>query len=94
MVIRLFAPGGRPVRTSSRSGLVYEKGYEADAFLKWHNRQFHEIEKSFGRGWRNMISSLDLQKTGAQFRRLGIDGTTCKSLRDAKSLADRHRVRG
>lgn len=86
---QVVRPGGRPVRASGTSGVVFEKGYEADAFTKWHNEQFHEIERRFGRVWRNMISNLDLQAVGAQFRKLGIDGKTCKSLHEAKVLADR-----
>jgi hypothetical protein len=39
------------------------------------------------RGWREVLTSLDLKVIADGFRALGIDGKTCKSLPEAKALA-------
>ena len=81
---QVVRPGGLPVKSSGTSGLVFDKGYEADAFAQWQNGMFHEVEREFAKFWRMMISNLDLEGVATQFRKLGIDGKRCKSLHDVK----------
>ena len=80
--------GGRTVRSSNgQSGVVYDTSPEAQAFSRWQNGEFKDIERLFARGWREMLSNLDLPATTSRINVLGIDPKTCKSLEQAHDIA-------
>ena len=80
--------GGRIVKSGDRKGVVFDQLPEAGAFLRWQKREFLEVECLFARVWRAALKSLDLDAVGDGFRSLGIDGKNCKSLDEAKAIAD------
>ena len=80
--------GGRPVRAGGKTGVVYEASPESQAFSRWQQGHFQEVERLFARSWREMLANLDLEKTAADMRRIGIDPQTCKSLDEAFALAN------
>jgi len=79
--------GGRPVKSDGKTGVVFEQSAEAEAFSRWHNREFMEIERQYAKGWRVALSTLDLNVIAENFRTLGITGKSCRTLEDAKALA-------
>jgi hypothetical protein len=80
--------GGKPVRVEGRSGVVFEETPEAEAFRRWQAGEFLEVERRFAKEWRKALNSVDLMTVAAGMRALGVNPQTCKSLEQAKALAD------
>jgi hypothetical protein len=53
--------------------------------LHWSHNQFNDVEGLFANSWRQALSLLDLKKMSNSF---GIGGTSCKSFKQAKSIAN------
>ena len=77
-------PGGRPVK----SGAVFDQTPEEKAFSRWRSGEFYDVERLAAAMWRRSLAELDLVAVGKEMRSLGFDNTVCKTLRDAKSIAD------
>ena len=78
----------RFVKSDRHQGVVFEQSSEEEAFLRWQSREFYDLERDFASTWRANLESLDLERIPDEFRKLGISGRNCKSLREAKSIAD------
>ncbi len=85
---RVPVAGGRPVRADGRSGVVYEPSPEVQAFSRWQEGKFLEVERLFAQAWRASLNALDLLGVAAAIRAMGIDAKTCRSLDKAKRMAD------
>jgi len=80
--------GASPVRSASgEEGVVYDATPEAQAFTRWQHGDFKEIERLFARGWREMLTHLDLPATAARMHALGVNPKSCKSLQQAHAIA-------
>ena len=84
---RIPLAGGRLVKSNGKSGVVYDQSPEAEAFSRWSNGEFLDVERQFARVWREALSTLDLAALGSTFRAIGVDGKLCKSLNDAYLIA-------
>jgi hypothetical protein len=80
---RIPRPGGRVVK----SGTVYENTPEQEAFDRWQEGRFDDVEKIAAAEWRKSLSEADLKKMANELRALGIGRKTCKTLEDAHDLA-------
>ena len=80
--------GGRRVKSDGKTGIVFEQSPEAEAFSRWHNHEFMKIERQYAQAWRVALSTLNLNEIAEDFRTLGITGKSCKTLEDAKTLAE------
>ena len=78
----------RLVQSDRHKGVIFEESPEEEAFLRWQSREFHDLEREFASTWRANLESLDLKRIPDEFRKLEISGRNCKSLREAKSIAD------
>jgi len=85
---RIVVAGGKPVRAEGKTGIVYENSPEAEAFSRWQKGEFLQIERRFAKAWREALNSLDLLTVAAGMKAMGIDLKTCKSLTEAKQMAD------
>lgn len=85
---RIVVAGGRPVRSRGKSGVVYETSPEAKAFSRWQAGRFMEVEWQFARVWRDAVNGIDLAAGARHLRAMGITSKSCKTLKDAKDLAD------
>lgn len=88
MTGQIVIAGGRPVKVEGQSGIVVERSPESEAFSRWQKGMFLEVERLFARYWRNSLSTLDINAVAQLFRRIGIDGKVCRSLREAKFIAE------
>jgi hypothetical protein len=77
-------PGGRSVK----SGVVFDQTPEEEAFQRWRKGEFHEVEQLAATTWRKALGELDLVTIGKEMRRLGFTPKACKTLQDAKAIAD------
>ena len=78
----------RQVKSGKHKGVVYEQSPEEEAFLRWQLREFDAIEHEIASDWRENLKSHDLEEITDEFRKLGISEFNCKSLQEAKSIAD------
>ena len=78
----------RFVASDGHKGIIFEGSPEEEAFLRWQSREFYDLEREFASTWRANLESLDLKRIPDEFRKLGISGRNCKSLQEAKSIAD------
>lgn len=85
---RIPVAGGRPVKADGRSGLVMEQAPEAQAFSRWQEGKFLEVERQFAQAWRSALSNLDPLAVAAGIRSMAIGADACKSLEQARGLAD------
>ncbi len=81
-------PGGKPVKTADQSGVVFSVPPEAEALLRWQDHEFLEVERLFAKAWRRMIASFDFHETMKGLKAIGINPTNCKTLEEAKAIAE------
>ncbi|MEI9475231.1 MAG: hypothetical protein WCO26_01455 [Deltaproteobacteria bacterium] len=86
---QILIPGGRPVRHGNQSGIVFEEAPEERAFRRWRDHKFTEVEHDFARVWRGMLGSVDNGILARALRELGLRPGRCKTLEDAKDIAER-----
>jgi hypothetical protein len=87
MTGQICLAGGRVVRHGGKTGVVFEQSPEAEAFVRWQGGEFLDVERLHARAWRQTVTNLNLEEVAERFRAMGIDGKSCKSLEDARSLA-------
>lgn len=75
-------------RIDKALGVFHEPTAEAEAYLRWQERKFLEVERQFAKGWRDALTSIDLETIAAGVRAFGIDPASCKSLEQAKAIAE------
>ena len=78
----------RFVASDGHKGVIFEGSPEEEAFLRWQSREFDAIEHEFASVWRANLESRGLEEIASELSKLGISGRNCKSLSDAKLMAD------
>ncbi len=89
MTGQISLAGGRFVKVGGKTGIVFQKPPEAEAFSRWQKHQFKEIERRYAQAWRAALSNLNLSEVAKGFRALGVDAKSCRTLEDAKAMAER-----
>jgi hypothetical protein len=84
---RPIRPGGRVVTHEGQRGIVYDESPEADAFSRWQKGKFLELERGMAKDWRAALKAMNLPQMAKSLRELGITGSTCGSLSEARDLA-------
>jgi hypothetical protein len=84
---RIPREGGRFVERDGRTGVIYDQSPEEEAFGRWVDDRFHEVERRFARAWRASLGALRLDEYATNLRNLGIDAKSCNSLEAARDLA-------
>jgi hypothetical protein len=77
-------PGGRMVQ----SGVVFDQSPEEEAFSRWREGRFQEVERIAAAAWRKTLDELDLVSVQKELRAIGFTQKACKTLADAKAIAD------
>lgn len=85
---QIMLPRGRPVRHGNQSGVVFEESPEVQAFRRWQEHKFTEVERGFARVWRQMLNLVDSDKLARALRGFGLRPGRCKTLEHAKKIAD------
>ncbi|NQT56431.1 MAG: hypothetical protein HQ551_09405 [Desulfobacteraceae bacterium] len=80
--------GAQLVKTDGKSGAVFEPSPEAEAFSRWQKGEFLEVERLYAKAWRSLLLPLDSKVVAKEVRMLDIDAASCKTLEEAKHLAD------
>lgn len=85
---QIMLPWGRPIRHGNKSGVVFEESPEIQAFRRWQEHKFTEVERGFAQVWRQMLTLVDFDKLARALRGLGLRPSRCKTLEDAKKIGD------
>jgi hypothetical protein len=85
---RIVKAGGRPVKADGQTGIVYDNPPEAEAFARWQKGEFLEVERKFAKAWRAMLKTISFDDVLKHLKTAGIQPSSCKSLEDAKKLAE------
>jgi len=84
---RIHMGGAQPVVKDGKSGVVYERSPESQAFERWLQGDFLYVEREIARHWRATLENTDLWEIARLFQAAGISGKSIKSLEDAKDYA-------
>ena len=79
--------GGKRVQVGENRGVVFEPSEEAQAFGRWQEDQFLELERQYASRWRAALSQIDLRRVAASTARFGVDPKTAKNLEQVRDLA-------
>ena len=79
---------GNFVKVDGKTGVVFEKSPENDAVYRWQREEFVEMERLYARFWRARLTTLNLDEISKDLKSLGLNGKSCRSLEDAKKIAD------
>jgi hypothetical protein len=77
-------PGGRPVK----SGIVFDQTPVEEAFSRWKDSKFDDVERITAAYWRKALEELDLVAVQKELRSLGFTPNNFKSLLEVKRVAD------
>jgi len=80
--------GGQPVRAGNRTGLKFDVAPEAEAFGRWQEGKFLEIERKYAAAWRASLSHLSFDEVIEELKKIKIIPEKCKTLEEAKKIAD------
>lgn len=79
--------GGRIVQLDGKAGVLFENSKEEEAFARWQRGRFLDVERGMAKQWRRALNAIDLRRVVDDLQPLGIDGKVCKSVADARALA-------
>jgi hypothetical protein len=88
MDFRVPISGGHRVRTDDKDGAVFEHSPESQAFSRWQKGEYRELDYLIAQHWRKSLVALDLTASAKEFKEIGITPESCKTLKDAKSMAE------
>lgn len=86
---RPMVPGGIPVKVEGKTGVVFEKAPETEAFERWQRHLFTDVERVSASMWRKALTDLNLPEIATAFRSQLRKEEHPKSLEAAKELARR-----
>jgi hypothetical protein len=80
--------GGTPVESGGRKGIIFNEMPEFQAFQRWQEGRFLDVERLFARVWRAGLSGLDFSAAYRDFQPY-LQGTRPRDLGEVKVIADR-----
>ena len=81
--------GGISVNVKDKAGLVFQKSPEQDAFDRWQQGRFLDVERNFAQQWRADLASLDLPAIAQAWKSMLRKEDRPKTHEAARSLARR-----
>lgn len=86
---RPILSGGQAMKLGNETGIVFKESPEVEAFHRWQEHQFLEIERTIAKTWREGLKSMTQIESHEIFQQfLNLFGTP-KSLSELKTLVDR-----
>ncbi len=86
---RPIISGGQIKELGGKTGIVFERSPEEEAFGRWQKKEFLDIERLNAKAWRRALSNINLEKNYKLFQRFFPLGKP-KTLVDVKRLVDFH----
>ena len=79
--------GGIPAKMGDETAVVFRESPEAQAFTRWQDGKFFELERMFAHKWRNELEALDLSAIKKALDKTGINSMGCKTFEDVRRIA-------
>lgn len=89
MIGQIVVPPAPPVSARGQTGVVFKEPPEREAFSRWQDGQFTEVERRFAKVWREALAKLDFQVIAARLNEIGVDAKNFQSLEEASDRAKR-----
>jgi hypothetical protein len=88
VLLRPFRASGKLVQLGDSKGMIFQPSEEEQAVQRWARHEFLDLERQIAKGWRRMISQIDLNAMSEWM--LGALGPWRKptSLQDARKMTD------
>ena len=83
---RILIEGGHVVERGGKQGVIHQGSLEAEAFLRWQQGEFLEIERGMAKNWRSDLENTDLGGIPRMLQGAGINTKLCKSLKDVHKI--------
>lgn len=80
--------GGIPVESGDKRGIVFKQMPEMEAFQRWQDGRFLDVERVFARAWRARLSGVNLEGGYRAFQPYFAGGKKPGTLAEVKALAD------
>jgi hypothetical protein len=84
---RPHIPGGQAMELGGRTGIIFQQSPEEEAFHRWQQGEFLQLERSQARMWRRSLSGINLEMNYREFQRFFPIGKP-KTLADVKRFVD------
>ena len=84
---RPIVSGGQIKELGGKTGIVFERAPEEEAFQRWQKREFLDIERLNAKAWRRALSHIDLESNYKFFQRFYPLGKP-KTLAKVKDFVD------
>lgn len=84
---RPVVAGGIPVQVEGKVGVVYKKSPEAEAFERWQQGRFLEVERIAAQAWRAALGQLDLPGIAEAFKAMLRKEARPRNHAEARELA-------
>lgn len=85
---RIMRAGGQVAELDGQQGIFYQMSPEEEAFNRWQDGEFLDLERQIAKRWRRDVSNVDHSKNYALFKNLYGSFRRPRSLADAKHIAD------
>jgi hypothetical protein len=79
--------GGHPLMLEGATGIIYKQSPEEEAFNRWQQGEFLEIERSTAKRWRQELESIDLKAMAASFKGIHETAGRPQALADIQAVA-------
>ncbi len=89
MASQIVVPPTPPVSARGQTGMVFKEPPEREAFSRWQDGQYTEVERRFAKVWREALAKLDFQAIAARLNEIGVNAKTSRSLDEARDEAKR-----
>lgn len=89
MSYRPIVPYGRPIQTQTGVEVHFDVSPEAEAFSRWQEEQFEDLERVIARNWRSNLLGLDLEYL-QHVVRIALGNPIAKSHEDALRIVDEY----
>lgn len=86
---RPILPGGKAVQLNWKTGFIFDKWPEEEAFSRWQKHDFLNLERLQAKRWRRSLSNINLEET-YEFFKTFFPITKPKNLESVKRLVDFH----
>lgn len=80
--------GGTPLELGGRTGVMFGPSPEEEAFHRWQNGEFLEVERRAAKAWRQALSTIDLEGVYAIFKERLPQWNKPKTLEHVKNEVD------
>lgn len=84
---RPIISGGRMVKLGGETGVIFQQSPEEEAFKRWQNREFLDLERFLAKKWRSNLSSINLKDSRDIFSLFLLDSKP-KNFLELKKLID------